>query len=103
MVGLDLLDGVPTEEQMVSDILDGHVSAEFEGITCQATGVMFLGVREVDFHLADAAAAEAENAWHFEFQDGGLLADGQRAEKTLLGPLGPHLIGTALGTAEPFP
>jgi len=64
---------------------------------------MFLGVREVDFHLADAAAAEAENAWHFEFQDGGLLADGQRAEKTLLGPLGPHLIGTALGTAEPFP
>ena len=87
---------------MVGDILDGHVPAEFEGIACQAAGVMFLGVGKVDFYLANVATAKAENAWHLEFQDGRLVADGQRAKGTFLAALGPDLKGTALGAAEPF-
>ena len=89
VLGLDLLDGVPTDHQMVGDILDGHVPGQFQGIAFEGTGVVLLGVGEGDFDLADLAAVEAANARHLEFDEGGLVADGQRAKGAFDAALGP--------------
>src|ERR1700722_7101923 len=68
MLGLHLLNGVSTDQQMGGDILDGHVPREFQGITFEGTGVVFLGVGEVDFDLAGLATRGAVDAWQLEFE-----------------------------------
>src|ERR1035438_4069407 len=78
--GLDLLDGVPADDQMIGDILDGHEPGEVESIVREGMGVMFLGIRKGDLDLACLATVEAEDARHGEVDEGGGLADGQGAK-----------------------
>ena len=56
VAGLDVLDGVPTDLEVLGHVLDGHVPGQVQGITLEGTGVAFLGVGETDLHLADRAA-----------------------------------------------
>ena len=102
MLGLDLLDGVPTNNQMIGHILDGHEAGEFESVAFEGVRVMFFGIGKGDLDLADLAAVEAEDAWHFEVDERGLPADGQGPEVSFDAALGPNLLGAAMGTAEPF-
>ena len=87
---------------MVGNVLDGHAPGEFQGIAFERTGVVFLGVGEMDFDLAGLAAREAVDAWDLEFQDRRLVADGQAAKRAFDAALAPDVVATALGAAEPF-
>ena len=63
---------------------------------------MLLGIREGDLDLANLAAGEAQDAWHLELDEGRLLADRQRPEGAFDAPLGPDLLGPAMGAAQSF-
>src|ERR1700674_941250 len=100
MLGLNLLDGVPADDQMVGDILDGHEPREIAGIAFEGAGVMFLGIGKGDLDLANLAAGEAQDARHPEGDEGGLVADGQRPKVALDAALGPNLVGAAMRAAK---
>ena len=99
VLGLDFLDGVPAEQQMVGDILDGYASGEFEGIAFQGVGVVFLGIGKGDLDLAILATSAAPDAWHLEVNVGRLFADGEGLEGAFDAALGPDVLGAAVGAA----
>ena len=47
VLGLDLLDGVPADLEMVGYVLDGHVLGEFQSIAFEGMGVVFLGAAKL--------------------------------------------------------
>jgi hypothetical protein len=100
VAGLDVLDGVPTDAEMLGDVLDGHVPAQFQGVALEGASVAAAGFGEGHLDLADVAAGEAQHARHREAQEGGPLADGQGAEGAFLAALGPDVGRAADGTAE---
>lgn len=102
VVGLDFLDGVPADLQMVGDVLDSHESGEFQGISLKGSGVMLLGIGEPDLGLSHRVAAEATKAWHLENNIGRLPTDGEGSENAFDPSLNPDLRGCTLRAPQAF-
>ena len=100
---LDLLDGVPTDLQMLGDILDGHVPRQLQGIALERPRVPLHGIGEPDFHLPGQTALSAINPRHIEANHDGLTADRHGPKLAFDVAMHPELIALASGTAKPFP
>src|SRR4029077_8420238 len=59
--GLDVLDRVPANGQVVSDILDGHQPRELQGVAFEGMRVMFLGIGKGDLDLPQLVAVVAKH------------------------------------------
>jgi hypothetical protein len=101
-LGLDVLDRVPANAEVVGHVLGGHELRQFQDVALEGAGVALLGLGEGDLDLADRATGEAKDAGHLELDEGRLAADGQRAEGAFDAALVPDVGRAALGAAEPF-
>ena len=100
--GLDILDGVPTDVEVLGHVLNGHQARQVEDIAFERAGAAFLGIGEAQLDLPDHATGEAEDAGHLELHEGWLGADGNHAKGAFDAPLAPGLAGAALGAAVAF-
>jgi hypothetical protein len=100
--GLDLLDGVPADMQVLGHVLDSRAPGQFQDVTLEGAGVVFLGVGEADLDLPDHAAVQAAHAGHGELQQHRLGADRGQAEGAVHASLGPNLGRAAVGATQAF-
>jgi len=101
--GLDVLDRVPADVEMLGHVLDGHKTGQFEDIAFKSSGVALLGIGEADFDLPDHAAVETQDARNLELHEGRLGADRHRAKGAFDAALIPDLRRAARGAAVAFP
>ena len=97
--GLDVLDGVPTDLEVLGHVEDGHVARQLQDVALEGAGVVLFGVGEADLGLADRAAVQAAQPGHGEAQQHGLAADGRQAEGAVHAAVGPDVGRAALGAA----
>ena len=57
--GLDVLDGVPTDLEVLGHVLDGHVPGQLQGVALEGAGVAFLGIGEAELDLPDACRSRS--------------------------------------------
>src|SRR5262249_17488026 len=100
--GLDVLDGVPTDLQVLGDAFDRHVPGQFQGVALEAPGVPLAEVGESHLHLPGPEADKTKHARHLEAQLHRLAADRQRPKSTLLTSVGPDVGVAAVGTTQAF-
>jgi hypothetical protein len=100
VAGLDVLDGVPADAQVLGHVLDSHVPAQLQGVALEGAGVAAAGLGEGHLDLADVAAREAQDAWHRKAQERGPVTDGQGTEGAFVAALGPDVGRAAHGTVE---
>ena len=77
---LDVLDQVPTDVEVVGDVVDGHAAPQFQGVALEGERVAASGVGEGDLDLADEATVQAFDPRDGEVDEGGSVADGQGPE-----------------------
>jgi hypothetical protein len=98
--GLDVLDGVPADLQVLGHVLDGHVLRQFQGIALEGPRVVLLGVGKAQFDLPTVAARETEQARHLEGEDHRLAANRQGAKGAFDATPQPNVVGAAVAAAE---
>jgi hypothetical protein len=66
--GLDVLDRVPADLQVLGDILDGPVPGQIPDVAFESAGVVLLGIREAQLSLPDAATGKAQDGRHLKVE-----------------------------------
>jgi hypothetical protein len=100
VAGLDVLDGIPTDLEVVGHVLDGHVPRQFQGVALEGPGIAFLGVGESDFHLANAVTDGAPDPGDIQGHEGRLGANRHGAEGALFVSADPDILAVALRAAQ---
>ena len=98
--GLDVLDRVPTDLQVLGHVLDGHLPGQVQSVALEGAGVAFLGIGKADLHLAHAVADGAPDTGHVESQEGRFATNGHHAEGTFLVAADPDVLAVALRAAK---
>src|SRR5713101_4708441 len=101
-MSLDVLDGVPTDLQVLRHVLDRHAAGQLQDVALETARVTFPGVGESEFHLPGLEADKAHHPWHLELEQHRFAADRQRAKSAFLTPLGPDVGVPALGATQAF-
>ncbi len=101
--GLDVLDGIPADLEVLGDILDGHEPRQVEDVAFEGTRVVLARVGEAELHLANLTAFEAQDARDLEPQLHRLGTDRHGLEGAFDAALIPDLDRAAVGAAMPFP
>src|SRR5579863_1263689 len=101
--GLDVLDGIPADLEVLGHILDGHEPRQFENVAFEGTGIVLLGVGEAQSHLADLATVEAKDARDLDPQLHRLGPDRHGLEGAFDAALIPDLVRAASRAAMAFP
>src|SRR6185369_5505702 len=96
---LDILDDVPAYLEVPGHVLDGHESAQFEGVALESPCVTAAWSGEVERHLAGDVAGAALNAWDGQDHVDGLAADRDGFEGPLLGSVRQDVSAATAGTA----
>ena len=71
VAGLDVLDDVPTDLQVLGHVLDGHVPRQLQGVALEGAGVVLLGIGKADLDLP-AGRSRSSGPGHLEVQQAGL-------------------------------
>jgi hypothetical protein len=97
---LDVLDGVPTDAEMMGHVLDGHALGQLQGIAFEGMGVTAHGIGEVDGNLAEEPAGAAFDARDLKEQMSRAVADRQAAKESRFAAVTGELVRPAGGAAE---
>ena len=89
---LNILDHVPTDAQVLGDILDGHIEGKFQGVPLKGFGIGDARVGEVDLHLSHYAAAATLHPRHGQHQVHRLAADRDGAKSAVTLPASDNLV-----------
>src|SRR5258705_8492459 len=100
MAELDVLESVPSDVEVLCDVLDGRVRGESERVAFEGVGVGTLGVGKVKAGLQRLGAGVAEEALHGDIEEDGLAADGQRFETSWDDTRAGEAIAAAGGAGE---
>ena len=100
---LDFLDYIPTDAQVVGDILDGHVPQEFQGVPLKGFGVRHAGIGKANLDLSDDFALAALHPGDRQIQVHRFAANGNRPEATNALPSAKHVFRPASRTATRLP
>jgi hypothetical protein len=100
--GLDVLDGVPTDLEVLGHVLDGHVPGQIQGVALEGAGVAFLGIGEADLDLTHAVTDRTPDPGHVQGYESGFGTDRHGAECAFLMAANPDVLAAALRTAEPL-
>src|SRR5262249_34364467 len=102
-LGLEVLDGVPTDLEVLGHVLNSYVLGQFQGVTLESTGVAFLGSGETHLGLGERTAGEAVDPRHLEVEERRLATDRHRTKGAVQAALVPDLVRATGGAAVPFP
>ena len=98
-VWMSLID-IPTDLEMLGDILDGHVPRQFQGIALEGMGVAPPRFGEADLHLTYELAIVTLHTRNLHEDMGLLAADGKAVEQTMFPAVGRDVLRPTGGTAE---
>jgi len=97
---LDLLDRMPIDPQMASDIRHGHVFREFQDIPLKALGVSPVRVGKLDLYLPSHPTGQAVYPLNGKLDNGRSKTNGKRYEPAKHGSLPLHLPAPTKGTLK---
>ena len=92
---LNVLDHVPTDHQVLGNILDGHVPRQLQGVTLKGFGIADTGIGEADLDLPDGTTAETLHSGDRQDQPDPLAADRHGAETAKVLPSSNHVVRVA--------
>ena len=97
---LDLLDRMPTDPQMASHILHGHVFGEVQHITLKALGVPAIRFGKADLHLPSYPTNQTKHPLYGKLDDRRSQSDRKSHESPKDRPLLPNLSTPTSGTRQ---